>query len=223
MKIFLVRHGETGGNVAHRHQAEHTPLTKRGEAQVAQAASVIKQLEPTHLLSSPLVRTIETARVIGNACDLIPELNGHFVELKRPPKLHGHHMKSFRSLAYYAEWYFGLKNPFLPDGESYKMLRARIAEAQAHLDSYPDDARVVVVSHSVFINLFLVHMCSRRALTPLGAVRAFWRVLTMPNTKVTPIAYNKMAPSGTCAWSLDKELASLINSGSISADQKEGK
>jgi len=210
MKIFLVRHGETGGNVARRHQAEHTPLTKRGEEQVAAAAEILKTLNPTHLLSSPLVRTIETARVIGNACDLIPELNAQFVELKRPPKLHGHHHKSFRSLAYYFEWYIGFKNPFLPDGESYRMLRARIADAQAHLATYPDDARVIVVSHSVFINLFLVHMCSKRALTPVGAARAFWHVLTTPNTKIVPLTFNKTAPTKTCAWSLDKELASSL-------------
>jgi broad specificity phosphatase PhoE len=38
MKIYFVRHGQTGGNVAHRHQTEHTPLTDVGHEQ-ARASS----------------------------------------------------------------------------------------------------------------------------------------------------------------------------------------
>jgi broad specificity phosphatase PhoE len=146
---------------------------------------------------------------------LVPELNVNFVELKRPPKLHGHYMKSFRSLAYYGEWYLGFKNPFLPDGESYAMLRDRIKMAQAHLATYPNEARVVVVSHSVFINLFLVHMCSKRPLTPWGAARTFFGVLTMPNTSITALEFDGEAMSHSCAWRLDTHLATSLNSGSI--------
>ena len=65
MDCLLLRHGiaverdEWEGSDADR------PLTERGAKRVAQAAAGLSRLDvqPTHVLSSPLIRTIETAKI----------------------------------------------------------------------------------------------------------------------------------------------------------------
>jgi len=200
MKIYLVRHGQTGGNVAHRHQAEHTPLTPLGQEQAQHVAEIVRLYQPTHLLTSNLVRAVEAARVIGSVCNLIPETSPHFIELRRPKYMYGHYHKSFRSLWFYARWYFGFAGGEAEEaGESYKSLRERFRQAQAQLNTYPKDARVVVVSHTVFIGLFTAHLCHQRPLNPFHAARVFYKIFTMPNTHITPIYFDDESEE-TCQW-----------------------
>lgn len=196
MEVYLVRHGETGGNRAHRHQIETTGLTEVGIQQAAQAAELVKAYEPTHLVSSTLVRALETARIIGDTCSLIPETSNHFIELERPPYLYGNFHHSPQSLYFYLQWYLGKTK----EGESYQQLRERIDQAKQFLSQYPEDARVVVVSHSVFINLFLAHMCYDKPINLVQATKVFGKILTTPNAKVTPVLFDPVVHANTCGW-----------------------
>lgn len=202
MEIYLVRHGQTGGNVAHRHQAEDTPLTALGREQARNVGQILKDYKPTHLLCSNLVRALETAQEIGKACNLIPDTSRHFIELARPRGVTGYHHRSLSSYIFYVQWLFGKEDETDEGWESYSDVRARIKLAQEVLSKYPEDARLVVVSHSVFISLFVAHLCSDKALSPLQAVRVFRKLTTMPNTHVTPLLLDtKMSnDNNTCAW-----------------------
>lgn len=203
MEIYLVRHGETGGNVAKRHQSETTPLTEKGLEQIKQTALQLKALHPTHLLSSSVLRAVESARYIGEVLDMIPETNAAFAELIRPQFLHGHFHKSLGSLWFYARWYLGMTNVEKEGGETYKDLRLRIKAAQAVLAQYPSDSRVVVVSHSVFINFFVAHVCQEKPMTPLQALKRFSKVLSIKNGSVTKVVFDSQTPKGTCAWRVE--------------------
>lgn len=203
MEVYLVRHGQTGGNVAHRHQHEKTPLTPEGAEQAALAAEHIAKLEPTHLITSSLVRAVETARIIGETCDLVPDTSHHFVELARPDRLYGHFHKSRASLAFYIRWYLGQTKPE-EGGETYRAVRERIDGAKDILALYPEDARIVVVTHSVFMSLFLEHLCDSRPINPLRAALAFRRILTMRNTHIEPLRFDHSCADGHCGWSLHK-------------------
>jgi broad specificity phosphatase PhoE len=196
MQVYLVRHGQTGGNVAHRHQAEHSPLSDEGRLQVERVAIEIKNLAPDYLVTSSLVRAVETARVIGQACDLVPEVSQEFIELVRPSHIYGHFHASPRSILFYLQWFFGRKS----DGESYKEIRQRFGKAENFLIKYPVEAKVVVVSHAVFINLFLAHACDRRAMSILRAAKVFIKILSIPNTKVITLHFDPNAPKNVCAW-----------------------
>ncbi|MCD5381626.1 MAG: histidine phosphatase family protein [Candidatus Pacebacteria bacterium] len=198
MEIFLVRHGETGGNVAHRHQAEETPLSVKGRQQAATVAQEIKKLNPTHLVSSSLVRTVETASVIGDACDLIPETHTSLIELVRPKHMYGHRHHSLKSKLFYAQWFFGRTK----DGESYEELRGRIKEAKKLLSQYPDDAKVIVVTHSVFMSLFVAHICCDESLSLFDAVKVFRKILSMPNAHMTKLQFDGEVSDDLCAWSV---------------------
>jgi broad specificity phosphatase PhoE len=205
MKIYLVRHGQTGGNVAMRHQTEHTSLTDLGHEQARQVAEIIRLYQPTHLLTSKYVRAIETSRIIGEVCNLIPETSANFVELLRPQNMYGHHHKSARSVWFYFWWYLGFFGGATEaEGESYRTLRERFKKAQAELATYPNDARVVVVSHAAFIGLFTAHLCQSRALNPFQATRAFYRILTMPNTYITTIYLDLASSKSKCIWRVER-------------------
>ncbi len=204
MEIYLVRHGETSGNLAKRHQAKDSELTFKGEKQAEAVAKVIKKYEPTHIVTSSMLRAVTTAEKIGKVCDLIPDTSAHFVELKRPKHLYGNYHRSLGSFWYYFQWYLGKTKNSEEMGESYLCLRKRITDAKKFLASFPEDSRVVVVSHSVFINLFVAHVCQETPLTSRQAVKTFRRILTMPNTKVSTVLFEHKAPNKTCAWMLQK-------------------
>jgi broad specificity phosphatase PhoE len=204
MKVYLVRHGRTGGNVAKRHQSNATPLDELGREQAKKMAQTIVPLKPTHIITSTFVRAIETAREIGAVTDIIPETNETFKEIMRPKKLEGYHHFSLKSFLFYGVWYLGLSGGEGDAGESYKTFRTRIIKARQHLETYPKDAVVVVVSHTVFINFFIAHLCQDRPLTPWQAVRWFIGVFKVKNTQVIPLIYQSGESSKKCNWVVDR-------------------
>jgi broad specificity phosphatase PhoE len=203
MEILLVRHGQTLGNLAHRHQSLSTPLTELGREQIRVAAAQLLELKPTHLLTSPVFRAVESAQIIGQTLNMIPETSPLFVELERPVFLNGNFHKSVSSLWFYTRWYFGMANNQVHGGESYKMIRERIERAQMLLEQYPPDSRIVVVSHSVFINFFLAHACNKKPLNPFQALARFLKVLSIKNGSITKV-YFEPAPGGkSCHWRVE--------------------
>jgi broad specificity phosphatase PhoE len=203
MEIYLVRHGQTDGNLARRHQINSTRLTDVGRAQAQAAADAIKIINPDFFISSSMVRALETASIISRTCDMIPSTTAVFAELERPRDMYGYHLTHPRSMWFYFRWYFGMVRIDGTGAESYAMFRERVAAAQDILMKYPPDARIVVVSHSVFINFFIAHLCDKR---PLNLIRAFWcfmRIFRTKNGSITKIVYTPSAKR-TCAWRLEK-------------------
>lgn len=194
MKVVFVRHGQTDENVAHRHQPEETPLSVLGRKQAVSAGKMLQQIQPTHIVTSPLVRAVQTASLIADQCDLIPSIDHAAAELRRPVHLTGHPHKSPRSLFFYILWYTGLAR----SGESYQAFRNRISANKANLEYLPNDAVVLVVSHTVFINMFLVHVCHERAMTPWRAAVTFLALFRMRNTGMTELTFTPIRNG--CGW-----------------------
>lgn len=73
MRLILVRHGQTHGNLDARIQGHDDPLTELGRRQAHVTAAVLAARgDITHLYASPLDRAFETARIIGAAIGLEP-------------------------------------------------------------------------------------------------------------------------------------------------------
>ena len=98
-----------------------------------------------------------------------------------------------KSISYLAQWWFGRIDGNGDDGggESYAALINRINEAKAKLAEFPTGSRVVVVSHTVFINLFLAHMNSPKPMSLLRAIATFIRIKLLENGSVTHLTYDK--------------------------------
>lgn len=191
MEIYFVRHGQTDGNVARRHQHPNIGLNENGKVQIAALANKIARLRPTHLITSSQVRAVETARAIAQTTNLIPETYPYFEELRRPEYLVGERMLYSTSIKYILGWFFDVKAAPMHDGESYADFLARLALARQHLVNLPDTARVVVVSHAVFINFFLEHMNRPERMGVTRAFFRFFKILRLHNTDIVHITYNK--------------------------------
>ncbi len=67
MDIYLIRHGQTDYNVAHRLQGQRdTDLNDRGRAQAREGAAFLRGrgIHIAHVYSSPLKRAVETAEIM---------------------------------------------------------------------------------------------------------------------------------------------------------------
>lgn len=192
MEIYLVRHGQTGDNFAKRHQREHSYLNETGLAQAKAVAKKIKALKPTHLVTSTRVRALETAREIADVTDLIPETSELFIELCRPDNIYGIYRRHPRSLAYMFNWFIGRSgnDQCDKDGESYARLIKRVKEAKNYLATYPEKSRVVVVTHSIFLNFFLAHLEDEQRVSFFKAPRVLLSIFKTPNTAVFHLDYD---------------------------------
>lgn len=203
MEIYLVRHGETDGNIAKRHQIETAPLTKKGRQQAKNVSLKIAELKPTHLISSTHIRALETARVISEEISLDIETSHLFTELHRPKNIYGYHHWSRKSLLYIFKWFIGRTGADTDSdkGESYESIRERVFKARDYLETLPENSKVVVVSHAVFMSMFLAHVCQEKPLTPLQAVLLWFKLQKIKNTSIMHFTFNKSEEGN--GWHID--------------------
>ncbi len=72
-RIIFLRHGQTDYNLQARIQgASNFPLNARGIEQAREIAPHIAQLKPTKIISSDLVRALDTAQIVGEQLGITP-------------------------------------------------------------------------------------------------------------------------------------------------------
>ncbi len=199
MEVFFVRHGETDGNVARRHQHSETSLNEVGRAQVMALAPEIAALKPTHFISSTHLRAIETTRILAAACNLTPATSHAFEELARPDSLVGQRYMGVVTLFYVLRWFFGFK---IPDGEGYQQFLSRILEGRRYLQALPNNSRVVVVSHAVFVNIFIEHLCLDTKMGIGQALRSFFKIFRLRNASIIHLHFTP--GNYICGWTVIK-------------------
>jgi broad specificity phosphatase PhoE len=149
-ELIVVRHGETEGNVAGIAQGRLPyPLTARGRAQAEAAARLIERLgwRPTHCITSPLARCVETAAVLTarlGADDARPV--EAFTEIDCGA---AEGMAATPTATGFEE--FG--------GESHTALFARVGTG---LDALPPDGRILLVTHGGVFKAILHHLLAFR-------------------------------------------------------------
>jgi probable phosphoglycerate mutase len=79
-RFIFLRHGETEGNRKGIYQAPETPLNSAGEAQAAEAASVLALASIVHVAASPMMRAWRTAAIVTDGIGLTPEPDGALQE-----------------------------------------------------------------------------------------------------------------------------------------------
>lgn len=203
MHVYFVRHGETALNKRHMHQSPNTPLSPKGREDALIAAEYLRGVNPDRIFTSEYTRAQETARIIGSVLGKKPEVHGLLYEIIRPSKFYGKshvHPETF--------WYVFLsllhrKDPTwrYADAENFMEVSRRARSAIGFLESLGDSCEsVVVVSHTVFINLMIAYMCRNRVLDPRGLIISYLHIETMKNGEVTHLEYMGKSSEGTCAW-----------------------
>ena len=162
MRLILVRHGETEGNVSRRLQGAEDPLTKRGRRQARELASHLSgRSDVSALYASPYRRAYDTARAIGDALGFEPEPRPALAELD-VGRAAGYRFEAwveefpreaerFRQEGVDYAW---------PGGESGRDLSARTErEMDRILKSHRHEAgAVVLVSHGGTLAWIIAHL-----------------------------------------------------------------
>ena len=161
--LYLVRHGESEWNVLRLTQGQtmHPALTELGREQAAGAAEAIAAdlsrhgLVAPRLLTSDLVRAVETARIVGVRLGLVPEPDARLRE-QHLGSLQGRSYEESWALAEQHDW----SDPELPitGGESAGQVRRRVAEV---LEETRPDVPSVLVSHGDAIRSAVAHLQAR--------------------------------------------------------------
>jgi len=153
--VYLVRHGQSEWNVLRvtQGQTTHPPLTVLGREQAA-AEGVAADLagRPARLLTSDLLRAVETARIVGDRLG---------VEHSLDARLREQHLGDLEGQPYEKSWaqadLHDWSDPELPmaGGESVAQVRRRLV---ALLDELDPDLPTVLVSHGDSIRSAVAHL-----------------------------------------------------------------
>jgi probable phosphoglycerate mutase len=156
-RLVLVRHGETEFTAQRRYSGRgDVPLSAVGAQQAAAAARRVAQLQPSHVVSSPLSRCLQTGRAIAEAA------GGLAVTIE--PELIECDFGAWEGLTF-----ADVRNRYAPEldawlastavappkGESFQQVSERVRAAVARLRESYDGQTVVVVSHVSPIKLIL--------------------------------------------------------------------
>ena len=158
MKLILVRHGETYWNKERRVQggASDIELNDTGLEQARKLAAFLENEPITAILSSPLQRTIATAKIIASQHQLPREIDQGLRELK-VGELEGMPVSNLTTTfsQFLMQWWQDRWAMKLPNGESLIELQQRSWKVIEGLLEKHKDGTVVVVSH-YFVTLAII-------------------------------------------------------------------
>ena len=160
VKIFLIRHGQTRWNVEGRYQGDHDiELNSTGIRQAKLAARYLSRVNFSNIYSSPLKRTMETARIINGRRALEVKVKQGLREISFG-KWEGMKFNQINT-TYHSDYQKWLKDPYNnrpTGGESFKELTDRTTVViDEILGENQDGSSIAVVAHGGVILSLLVH------------------------------------------------------------------
>ena len=158
-RILLIRHGETDWNRIHRFQGRSdVPLNQKGREQARALAVALKHEPITAIYSSPLVRAIETARLIKMFHFSTPFFEEEALIEMDLGDFDG--MEAKRWAAQFQDfrkaWQENPASVKMPGGESLKDVQTRAIDALERITNiYPPGSTLLICSHN-FVNLTIL-------------------------------------------------------------------
>ncbi len=143
MKIILIRHGESEGNLIHEINDDPrriVNLTARGQAQAAEAAERLRNVPFTHAYASEFPRAQQTAGILLRHRTLDLRIDARLNE--RRSGMDGQHVDVFND--YVRADYLHIKPP---KGESFVEQMERLRSFLAETSACHPDGVVLAVSH----------------------------------------------------------------------------
>jgi broad specificity phosphatase PhoE len=173
-RILLIRHGETDWNRIRRFQGRSDlPLNQKGKDQAHALASALKDESLTAIYSSPLIRTLETARLIKVFHPSIPLFEEEGLVEMNLGEFEG--MEAQRWAAEYPDflrtWQETPASVTMPGGESLQEVQTRaIGTLERITKLYPTESTLLLCSHN-FVNLTMLCYALRVPLDRFREVR----------------------------------------------------
>lgn len=168
MKLYLVRHGETTGNVSGMYQNEETPLTDRGIEQARQVAKRLTNKSIDLIYSSTHLRAHETAKIISESTGAVIELSPDLTEIRRPKEVRGKYDTDPETQKIMKKVIanFANNNWKYSDEENFFDLYERAVKVLTHLTKKHRGQTILCVSHGTFIKFLAFVAVFGNILTP---------------------------------------------------------
>jgi alpha-ribazole phosphatase len=179
VKLFLIRHGQTDGNVEGRYQGSlDTSLTATGLKQATMAKKYLSKVRFYSIYSSPLKRAVQTAEIIAKGSKLEIKKRKDLKEINFG-KWEGMKFEEINS-QYKADYQAWLSDPYKnppTEGESFGALIKR-AEREVNniISENPDGSDVAIITHGGVILALIVNwlqipsQCWRSLIQRQGAI-----------------------------------------------------
>ena len=157
-KVFLVRHGVTDWHRENRVLGQRDiPLNAQGVAQAGTIADALATMKIADVISSPLIRAVQTAEVIGKRFHIQVARDPRFIDF-RVGKWEG---MSYADISASPEYQRFLADPMserIPGGENMADIRKRaVGAVEQSLEDAPSGDGIVIVTHAGLIRVLLTH------------------------------------------------------------------
>lgn len=157
-RVYLIRHGITDWHRERRVLGQRDmALNAEGMEQANQAAEGLGGLNIAEVISSPLVRALQTAELVGAKFG---------IEVARDPRLIDFRVGKWEGMVYddieaSPEYQRFLANPLserIPGGENLEEVKTRaVAAIEQALEDNPSGDAIAVITHAGIIRVLLTH------------------------------------------------------------------
>jgi len=168
VKVYLVRHGETEGNVGNIYQTELTPLTAKGIAQAELIAKRLEGLGIRRIYSSPHLRAMKTSEILSRTLKVPFESWKDLMEIRRPKEIRGKKPNDpgVAEIEQRMLKGFTRKDLRISDEENFFDVSGRAIKVLNELAKKPKDENIICVSHGTFIKTLVSNILLTDNLTP---------------------------------------------------------
>lgn len=190
-KIYLVRHGESGGNASGVYQNADTPLTEKGRAQAEFIASRCEKFAIDFIVSSSMKRAVETAEIVNKKLGRPMEVLDLFVERRRPKTQIGLHKESPEALEIDKVLIENFTKPGVrfSNEENFDDVKERAGKALEYLKNRSEE-NILVITHGFFLRIIMARAIFDDKLTGEGCNRIIRKFHTA-NTGLSVLGYDE--------------------------------
>jgi uncharacterized phosphatase len=184
MNLYLIRHGESVGNLTGKIQGcKDYPLSELGKQQVGSVAHYLKSSQLNYLYSSDLTRAYDTAAIIGKSKGLTVHKWDKVREVNLGP------LQGLSRAEIYEKYPITVERSILTSGikgtETINDLTKRCQYVIDQLQLAHENDHVGIVSHGGFISIFLMYLLTGEQW------HTYHRPFQIRNTSITHIEWPK--------------------------------
>lgn len=198
-RFYLVRHGQTVGNIGKYFQFPETELAENGHKGGRAVAERFKEVAIDHILASNYKRAQQTAGYISKMHDIPITTIESLHELERPLRVRGMSHVSEEGEKHKREY----REQFWADdyneegAENYTHVIERAKDSLDAIEKYESDS-VVAVSHTDFIRFLTAYLVSGKSEDATLLKTIYYNLNPMFNVGITEFEYWEND------WRLDK-------------------
>ncbi len=158
--IYFIRHSESEANATKIFMGAEAKLTNKGFKQSGSIADRISNIHIDIMISSPMVRALDTANIIRKKTGREIIISDLFIERKRPTEVYGMSYFSSEANEILTDIDKNFHNPdyHYSDEENFVDLKNRAVKSLEFIEKMEEE-NILIVTHGVFTKYLVALMC----------------------------------------------------------------